>query len=45
VFWKGSKASRIEMMRKEGVQVKFCFVLEQDIKPTNGISPNTNFDK
>ncbi len=45
IFWKGSKASRMEMMRKELIQVKFSFVLEHDIKPTTGIVPNTNFDK
>lgn len=45
VFWKGSKASRMDLMRKEGIQVIFNFVLEHDIKPTTGIQPNKDFDK
>jgi hypothetical protein len=43
VFWKGSKATRMELMRKEGVQIMFNFALEHDIKPTSGIKPNTGF--
>lgn len=43
VFWKGSKASRMEMMRKEGIQVKFNFILEQDIKPSTGLLPSKEF--
>jgi hypothetical protein len=44
VFWKGSKASRMEIMRKEGVQTIFNFSLEQDIKPNTGLKPSQSFD-
>lgn len=44
IFWKGSKATRLEIMRKEGIQVKFCFVLEQDLKPNTGIKPSEEFN-
>lgn len=43
VFWKGSKSSRIEMMRKDGIQAVFNFKLEQDIKPTTGLEPSKEF--
>lgn len=45
IFWKGSKNSRMELMRKESIQVTFNFELEHDIKPTTGLSANVNFDK
>lgn len=45
IFWKGSKNARMELMQKESIQVTFNFELEQGIKPTTGIQPNTDFDK
>lgn len=45
VFWKGSKQTRMDVMQKEGIQVKFNFVMEGDIKPTSGLSPSNEFDK
>lgn len=44
IFWKGSKASRMDLMRKEGIQVRFNFKLEQDIKPITGLKPSTDFE-
>lgn len=43
VAWKGSNASRLELMRNEGVQAVFNFTIDQDFKPTKGLEPNTNF--
>lgn len=45
IFWKGSKASRMELMKKESIQVIFKFSLEQDMKPVTGLSPSNEFDK
>ena|SRR3982751_6176436 len=45
IFWKGSRASRMEQMKKEGIQVIFNFELENDIKPTTNIKPSQEFEK
>lgn len=45
IFWKGSKANRMEMMRKDGIQAIFNFTLEKDITPDMGIEPSKVFDK
>lgn len=44
VFWKGSKASRRQILQNDGIQLQFKIIMGDKYKAHKGIHPNEEYD-